>query len=485
MSYRPTRRNLLKQLTALGASSAFGACRYETRTDLCWTDVPATDRPPSFVIFLTDDQASTALGRSGRFPFMSTPNMDRLADEGGDFRNTFVTTALCSPSRASLLTGTYAHRHGVLDNGINDYDPSLPTLQERLQEAGYTTAFIGKWHMRPDAEPRPGFDYWLGFAGQGRYWDPDLNENGVTFRAQGYLTDLITDYAVRWLERQSDEPFCLFISHKAAHGPYKPAVRHRQAFADAEFPEPVSWSDDYGGKPEWQRRALIYGIVRGQWERGEGEIIPDTIDPVIWDPTVPSRLDYLRCLLSVDDGIGRVLDTLESLGRLDETMVIHTSDNGLFLGEHRLTGKGLAYEEAIRVPLMIRYPHLISPGSTFDQMVLNIDLMPTILDLAGADLPSTLHGHSIRSILLCSDNPWRESFLYEYFQVPWVTGVPNIQAVRTGRYKLVHYPDLIGDIDELYDLQEDPYEVVNLIEDPIQRPRAIELRNELYRLLPV
>lgn len=471
MSNVISRREALRQL---GLSAAGIALTLSARTS-------RAERRPNFVFILTDDQRWDAMSNMpNAFSFLHTPNIDRLASEGARFENSFVTISLCSPSRSCFLTGRYAHSHGVRTNERNDPYPGVAIYPALLQQAGYRTAYVGKWHMKPDASPRPGFDYWLSFVGQGRYENPPMNENGHDFEAQGYMTDLLTDYATRWLSQQ-DSPFCLLLAHKAMHDPFIPAPRHAAAFPDAEIPEPVSFQDNLRGKPAWMRRSAVYGARAEQWAKSEGKSIPDELSPVRWNPRAKDRLDYLRTLLAVDDSVGRVLETLEQMDQLDDTVIIFASDNGFFLGEHRRGDKRLAYDEALRIPFLMRYPRLVRPGSRPMAMVLNIDVAPTILDLAGLEPPKEMQGRSFRPVLEGRTKGWRNAWLYEYFREGWLPGVPTILGVRTERWKYVTYPD-IQDLDELYDLQSDPHEMTNLAQDADHHDQLEEMKRELERL---
>lgn len=438
----------------------------------------AAEERPNILFILTDDQRWDSMSCMGH-PFVKTPNMDRIAREGALFTNAFVTTSLCSPSRASFLTGAYAHSHGVLNNETND--PTLPTFPQLLQKAGYETAYVGKWHMERKSDPRPGFDYWLSFLAQGEYIDPTLNENGRTFQQKGYVTDILTDYAVRWLKRERTKPFCMILAHKAAHGPFIPADRHKDAFPDAEIPEPASFNDTYEDKPEWHRRVRLLGGKKEAFTRTLDRPVPPAVPKREWDGKSPGRLDYFRTLLAVDESIGRVLDTLEQRGELDNTVVIFCGDNGFFMGEHGLGDKRLMFEESIRIPFLMRYPKLIKAGSRPSQMALNIDLAPTLLDLAGVKAPDSMQGRSLVPVLKGKATGWRKSFLYEYFREEWYPGIPLMLGVRTDRWKYVTYPDL-KDIDELYDLQSDPIEMRNLARDPSYADVLSDMHDELARL---
>jgi N-acetylglucosamine-6-sulfatase len=456
-----------------------------TALPACLESPAARDRRPNLVLFVADDQAAKALGATGAFPFLATPGMDRLAAEGASFANAFVTTSLCSPARASLLTGCYAHTHGVRQNGVADPDDSLPLFPALLQDAGYRTAFIGKWHMASGAtaSPRPGFDTWVSFPGQGEYDDPAINDNGVLQRVPGYMTDLLTDYAVRFIAEHAAEPFCLILAHKAVHDPRTPAPRHLDAFPDAALPEPPSFADDCYGKPRWLRRAILYGESPEAWAASATLPVPERLPPATWDAHDPALLRYLRCLLALDDSVRRVTDALEREGLLDHTCVIHTSDNGYFLGEHRRADKRLMYEESIRVPLLVRYPPRVRAGSTLSPLVLNLDLAPTLLELAGVTPPPGMHGRSLWPVLEDDAAPWRQSFLYEYWVDPWAPAFPLTQGVRTAQYKLIRFPEVTGDTDELYDLVNDPLELDNRIADPMRAAVVAALDAELRALL--
>ncbi len=401
----------------------------------------ADSRRPNFVFILTDDQRHDTLSCTGH-PFLHTPNIDRLAREGALFENAFVTTSLCSPSRASFLTGQYAHRHGVRDNNTL-LSADARTFPRLLHEQGYETAYVGKWHMSLQSEPQPGFDRWVSFRGQGVYRDPELNIDGDVRREQGYITDVLTDFTVDWLRERSGRPFCLYLSHKAVHSDFIPAHRHSGLFADIPIEPPPSIDDTLEGKPGW-----LSNVKRAS--RGEG---------YAWVADI--QRNYLRCLAAVDESTGRVLRQLEAMGQLDNTVVVYAGDNGFFFGEHGLGDKRAMYEESIRVPLLMRYPAVARPGSRIRGMALNIDICPTFLDLAGAPIPEGVKGRSLRPLLHGQARGWREDFLYEYDWEAEARKRPAIRGVRTERWKLIEYPGS-DNITELYDLQNDPREMRNL-----------------------
>jgi len=446
----------------------------------------AGDQRPNIIVLLVDDLRWDDIGAAGH-PFVETPNIDRIAHEGARFLNAFATTPLCSPSRGSFLTGLYAHSHGITDNlARNETSHQLPTFPRSLQTAGYETAFIGKWHMGNDDSPRPGFDRWVGMRGQGEAVDPLLNVDGTRSPTEGYVTDLLTDFAVEFIEEPRDVPFMLYVSHKALHpniqqrddgssaelagqpSGFVAAERHRGRYAEAPVPRRPNASAPIEGKPALQRP--IEGLP---------PLTPGGGTP---DRTVRQRLEML---LGVDESTGRILDTLERLGELDRTVVVLAGDHGYFYGEHGLTGeRRLAYEETARIPLLIRYPALIPAASTPEQMVLNIDLAPTLLALGQAEPPQPLDGRSLLPILQGDPAPdWRTSFLIEYYTD---TVFPRIfhmgyQAVRTDRYKYIDYLELEG-MEELYDLAEDPFETTNLVDDPDSQALLREMQAELARL---
>ena len=412
-------------------------------------------RRPNIIFILTDDQRYDAMSCAGH-PWLKTPNMDRLAEEGVLFNNAFVTTSLCSPSRASFLTGCYAHTHEVFMNNGRDPNPSIPTFPQLLRKAGYQTAFIGKWHMARTNSPQPGFDHWVSFSGQGRYDKNKLNVDGEIVQSEVYITDELTNYAVRFLRRKHDRPFMLYLSHKAVHAPFKPAERHENLYSDIEIKSQHNPNDNLAAKPEWGRKM---------------------------DKNWKSQIrNYMRSLVAVDESLGRVLETLEAENILDDTAIVFAGDNGYFHGEHGgMWDKRAAYEPSIRIPLLMRYPPLARPGARCDAMVLNIDLAPTLLELAGVGVPGTMQGQSWLGVL--KGRPGRESFLYEYFQeVDRKYKRPTVLAVRTKQWKYVTYP-LAGKLtDELYDMKNDPQELNNLIGNAGCADVVEQMKKELERL---
>ena len=444
------------------------------------------ENKPNFLFVLVDDQPHDALGLSNRYPFLKTPNIDKLANEGVNVKNFFVTQSICSPSRASFLTGTYPHIHGVNQNNKH-VDPdweSFSPYSVHLQEAGYETAHIGKIHMahkRGKDHIRPGFDYWFSFIGQGAYFDPKVNDNGIETQIEGYITDILTEKTIDWLvnKRDSNKPFSLNLWHKAVHEKHLPAPRHKALYKGENLPEPPynTHRETFEGKPEWQRRKT-FGF---KWNNND--TIPKILKEKKWPINKFKNMQLLRSLIAVDESLGKVIETLYQLGELDNTVIIYSSDNGYFMGEHTYKDKRLAYENSIRVPMIIRYPKLISQNSDVSEQCLNIDIAPTILDLAGIDKPDYMQGESMLNLISKGkDKNWRKSILFEYYvDDAWPYAGPDQLAVRTNNFKLVdNFID--NDIDELYDLKNDPGEMINLINNEDYDKIEKELRNESKRL---
>lgn len=406
----------------------------------------------NIVLIVTDDQRWDELGvvqreqgNEARFPFLQTPRLDALAAEGIRFRNAFVTTSLCSPSRSAILTGQYNHTNGIVDNST-PFAPR-PTWATALRAAGYTTAFIGKWHHGETQWDRPGFDYVATFRGQGLYNDTTFKVNGSWFdtKTTGYVDERSVDYAIEFMEQQGSEPFALMIGFKAVHQPFTPMAEHADSYA-SEVIRPA---------PNW--------YVAAPWKgRGPLRIPRKPRNPPRW-------MDIPRTVNGIDKNVGRLLDALDELRLADNTLVLFTSDNGFYLGEHQLGDKRSAYEESIRVPLIARMPGGVGAGLVSDELVLNIDLAPTILEMAGVEhAEMDMQGSSLRPLLAGESVLWRDAFLYEYWQEnefwkpPGVPRTPSILAVRTATHKLVTYPDY-ENWTQLYDLEADPYEMRNLV----------------------
>lgn len=451
----------------------------------CGAPSRPADRPPNVVLILVDDLRWDDLGIEGH-PFAETPNIDQLAREGVRFRNAFATTPLCSPSRAAILTGQYAHTNGIIDNTARDSTSHrLETFARPLARAGYQTGFFGKWHMGNDDNPRPGFTHWVAMRGQGEAIDPFFNVDGTRRQERGYVTDLLTDHAVEFVERARSGPFLVFLAHKALHPNvvqrddgstgavagqaegFIPAPRHRGRYATATVPRRPNAAGPVEGKP-----ALLRPLD------GVTPLGPTTGTP---DQDVRDRLEML---LGVDESVGRLVEKLKAIGEYDRTVFIVTSDHGYFYGEHQLNDeRRLAYEETIRIPLIIRYPPVARAGATPPQMVQTIDLASTVLALAGAPDSVARHGTSLVPVLRGTDSAWRTSVLIEYYSDAVFPRIRNMgyQAVRTERYKYIHYLELPG-MDELYDLATDPFEMTNLIDTPAGQAVLPTLQAELARL---
>jgi N-acetylglucosamine-6-sulfatase len=492
MEKETSRRQVLELLMRVGAgatvASALSSCGITGPKPVVRPPRPGPryqGELPNVVLVLVDDLAADVMSEGSRFPFLATPNVARMQREGATFDQAFVPTAVCSPSRASLLTGAYAHTHGVRVNDIKDLPDELPNFPSLLKEAGYDTGFVGKWHMdNASSEPRLGFDYWLSFAGQGVYEDPVLNENGHTFQADGYVTDLLTEYGVNYIQTARQKPFCLIVSHKAGHVPFEAAPRHAGAFSGAQLPEPANFAETFADKPAWQRRYKLCGLQRESWEACEDADIPERLPLEPWNPHDDALLTHLRTLLAVDEGIGALFEALENMEQLDNTIFVFTSDNGFMLGAHRLFDKRVMYEESLRIPLVIRYPEEVAAGRHVPQLVSTLDLAPTLVELGGLEPPETMLGASLLPLFRDGTAPWRDRLLYEYFQERnRGPGVPTILGVRTARWKYVHYPELPDDIDELYDLENDPHELRNLIAEPDYAATLGELQSALQQQL--
>jgi arylsulfatase A-like enzyme len=424
---------------------------------------PGADDRPSFLVVLSDDHRFDALGAAqrdqgadARFPWLATPNLDRLAAEGVRFRNAFVVNALCSPSRASFLTGRYPHEHGVVDNDT-PLDPAATTYASLLRAAGYRTGYAGKWHMGQQSE-RPGFDWWASYVGQGTYFDATFDVAGSPRPATGWVDDATTDFAIEFLRQSRSAPFLLVVGYKAPHGPRKPASlpeRGRDRYRDVEI-APARNGDALAPYAAPRARKPPAGTGRR------------------------ARV-YFDLVSAMDDALGRLLDELDALGIADRTFVAFAGDNGYMLGEHGMVSKRSAYEASIRIPLLVRWPALGAGarGRSVDAPVLNLDLAPTLLELAGVGAPGGLRGRSLRPLLAGEAVAWRRSFLYEYFAEPGF-GVPTHLALRDVDAKLVVYPGH-PEWTQLFDLAADPGETRDLANDPSRADRLRALRAELER----
>ena len=420
---------------------------------------------PNFVIMMCDDQRWDAMSLAGN-AILKTPNMDRIGREGIVFKNAFVTNALCGPSRATLLTGTFSHTHGMIDNRPKtEIRPGVPWMPDLLREAGYEVAFCGKSHQRGALRDRK-WDYYFGYQGQGRYKDPVIAEgtDGKDTVYKGWMDDVVTDKAVSWLKGRKDKPFCLFLFFKACHRSWDRPARLENLYSDIKVPKPELWDDKGEGKPK--------AFIDADNKVGGFKDILD------YDKFMK---DYYATLAGADENIGRVLETLTSIGKLDDTMVLHTGDNGFFLGEWQRFDKRFMHEVSIRVPMVVRYPKLIKPGSVSDRMVLNNDIAPTMLDLAGVAIPKEMQGRSWAPLFKDPKAEFRKDWLYEYYEYPDAHKVKPHRGVRTEQWKLIHYYQEPEEF-ELYDLAADPWEKVNLYGKTEHADRVKQLKARIGEL---
>ena len=449
---------------------------------------------PNFLVILVDDLRHDEFSAGGH-PYMKTPHIDRLAAEGVLFERAFHTTPICSPNRASIMTGQYASRHGIIDNVARDaMSHRLPNYHAELQKRGYETAHVGKWHMGNDGRPRPGYDHWISFDGHGRLQDPKLNINGEYRTEKGYITDLLNGFAVEFLERKRTKPFSLFLAHKAVHPDaeqaadgtldligYVPAERHKDLYQGSVFPklpnmlppekvakQKPAWAEAFQLKQSERSRALLEPIHAGSQE----EI----------------RLTAAM-MASVDEGVGQIFAVLERSGELERTFILFLGDNGYFFGEHALgPERRFAYEAGIRSPFAIRFPPLLKAGGKKRELVICQDIAPTLLELAGAAPGPQIQGRSLLPLFVGrKQRDWRKSILIEYWAeqaMPWLVGM-TYKAIRTDRYKYIHWVNRgrSGELDELYDLDKDPWEIRNLNASPAHKRVRAALKNELRKLV--
>ena len=479
-------------VTTLGAS--FAACSRRSA------------RRPNILFVMTDDHATGAIGCYGN-SLVRTPTLDRLASEGVRFTHAFCTNSLCAPGRAATLTGTYSHRNRILGNsemkGAEEHlDQSLPTYPRVLQANGYRTGLVGKWHMSDD--PR-GFDYWCVLPGQGLYFDPDFIENGQRKKFPGYASDVTTDLALRFL-RQAEtsgdgKPWCLVYQHKAPHRPFLPPPRHAKLYDGVEVPTPATFDDDYATR----RIAAAAEDMRFDLslEPDYAKEIPKGLDPAAKKRWIYQRFvkDYYGAIAGVDDNLGRLLDHLRTSNQYDNTLIIYTTDNGFFVGDHGWYDKRFMYEPSLRIPLIVKPPAASGAGRVSAEFALNIDYASTILDYAGCAIPESMQGRSLRPLLEGSTPAdWRTSMYYAYYENSWALAGKGKEAmsdpsfafftphrigphrgVRTRTHKLIHYYSE-GEYWELFDLKQDPNELTNLYGRPEVGALTGELKAELTRL---
>ena len=440
------------------------------------------EKPKNIIFILSDDHRYDFMSfMENMVPWLETPNLDRLAKEGTHLKNAFVTTSLCSPSRASILTGQFSHVHEVVDN-FADVPENLIYFPEYLQKAGYITSFIGKWHMGDENDdPRKGFDNWVSFKGQGVYFNPDLNVNGKRIKHQdsSYTTEVLTAYALDFLEKRDEEkPFFLYLSHKNVHANFSPAPKDLYKYHGKKinYPSTVNITDpnfpqqagvNYERIPKWVKaqRDSWHGVDYAYYK-------PQYLDTVVWR--------YSESLHSMDREIGHILDYLDKTNLTENTLVIYMGDNGFSFGEHGLIDKRQMYEESLRVPLLARLPGVTQKGTVINEMIQNMDIGPTILELAGVTTPAHMNGRSFLSLLRGEKiQNWRDRIFYEYYWEYDYPQTPTVHGVRTDRYKYMRYHG-IWDTNEFYDLLNDPEEKNNLIDSPEHQKTIKKLAHEIY-----
>lgn len=464
--------------------------------------VPAAEQPNILFIF-TDDHATQSISAYGS-KLNKTPNLDRLAKGGMLFRRALVSNSICAPSRAVVLTGKYSHLNGQRTNK-DTFDGSQQTAPKLMRQAGYQTAIVGKWHLKSTPT---GFDHFEVLKGQGQYYNPMLITNGKQVKHTGYTTDIIVDRTIEWLEkRDKTKPFFLMSQHKAPHGRWEPALRHLTLYDDRKIPEPDSLFDDYEGRGSAakmhkmgiadhigdHRLMIKYSskFTPEQFEVFDGHFRPRNEVFLAANMTDKERTrwhyqryikNYLRCVKAVDENVGRLLDYLDKSGLAENTVVIYSSDQGFYLGEHGWFDKRWVYDESLRTPLIVRWPGVIKPGSVNRDIVSNIDYAETFLDIAGASVPSDMQGRSLVPILKGNTpKDWRKMFYYEYFESGG-HGVSNHYAVIDRRYKLIHFKDKGLDEWEMYDLKEDPNEMTSVYGRTDYKKVQSRLGKELRKL---
>jgi len=438
-------------------------------------------RRPNILFIMSDDHAAHALGCYDS-KINETPNLDRLANEGMRFTNCFCTNGICGPSRAVILTGKYSHINGFVDNNHRHsrFDNRQQNVAKLLRKAGYETAMIGKWHLR--CKPT-GFDYWQILPGQGAYYDPEMNEMGNKRKHKGYTTDLITDITLDFLKNKRDpeKPFFVMYHHKAPHRNWQPGPKHKTLYDDRDIPEPATFNDDHSGQGT---AANVQTLSMKDLQPKDLKVpVPEGLEGQAEKKWRYQRYikDYLRCVASVDENVGRVLDYLDKSGLAGNTVIFYTSDQGFFLGDHGWFDKRFMYEESLRMPLLVRWPGHVRPGSVNNDIVLNLDFAETFLAIAGVPIPKDMQGKSLLP-LLEGHTPadWRTSMYYRYYDFPGPHDGHKNLGVRTNRYKLIFYNEL--DEWELFDLKKDPHELKSVYDDPAYAKAVKWLKAELKRL---
>jgi len=507
------RRDFIKFMGIGAAALSFPGCQLLS---------PA--RRPNIIFIMSDDHTRQAMSCYGS-KINQTPNLDRIAAAGIRFDNCFVTNSICAPSRAVILTGKFSHLNGVTDN-IRHFDGTQQTFPKLLQQAGYQTAMVGKWHLK--SEPT-GFDFWKVLPGQGNYYNPNFRTPEGTEQIEGYVTDIITDVALDWLKtgRDPERPFLLMYHHKAPHRAWWPGPAHLKTYTDESIPEPATLFDDYEGRGRAAREQEM-SVAHDLRPFGDLKLNPEKVPPVpvtdtwgeraynwnyqrftpdqrqAWDeaynPMIEKFLqekptgndltkwkyqryikDYLRCVASVDDNVGRLLNYLDEAGLTENTIVIYTSDQGFYLGEHGWFDKRFMYEESFGTPLLVRWPGEVKAGSVCTELVQNLDFAETILDAAGVTIPDEMQGKSLLPLLQNKATDWQDAVYYHYYEYPGAHAVKRHYGIRTKQYKLIHF---YYDIDEweLYDLEKDPYEMNNVYHQPEYQEVVTQLTARLAKL---
>lgn len=479
------------------------ACKHKVKREIVC-------EKPNIVFILSDDHATNAISAYNKKyqPYFSTPNIDRLAQEGGILKNMFCTNAICGPSRASIITGKYSHKNGYYKNYRGGrFDANQWTFPKELQKSGYKTALVGKWHLASEPQGFDYFKYHIAHGEQGVYWDPLYNENGNHVKEKGYATNVSTDIALDWLEKNNAKPFCLFLQYKAPHREWSPDEKYKKLWERETLPIPDNFEDTYSERESTageahmtmdylNRKDLKMKIPSGMTKKQVKKWLdygnkPDQVaEPVSGLRKIELRRwkfqmyikDYLRTIKSVDDNIGRVLEYLDTNELTENTIVIYVSDQGFFLGEHGWFDKRFMYEEALRMPFLIRYPKKIQPGTVLNDITSNIDIAPTILDMVEAHVPDEVQGNSFfQNLKGSTPSDWRQSMYYHYYEYPLWHNVQPHYGIRTERYKLIYYY-YHKPIWEFYDLKTDPKEMHNLIEVDVYKTKIDSLKFELASL---
>lgn len=506
-------RNLTSLLFLMLLAFGFTACKSGTSSPegAADVDVMATERP-NVIFIMADDLTTQAISAYGDIykDIAPTPNMDRLAKEGMLFQDVLCTNGICGPSRAAILTGDYSHKNGYYKNESGGrFDTSKWTFPQAFQQAGYQTALFGKWHLGTDPVGFDDYKFHAAAGQQGLYWNPLYNMNGQEVKEEGYATNLSTDFAMNWLkaDRQKDQPFLLLLQYKAPHRPWEPDRKYEQLWDDIEMPYPTTFNDDYKGREltagdtemtmehlsrrdmKLERPDGLKGREKIKWDffgtKNEEIVQPEGMSPEEGKKWRYQRYikDYLACVKSVDDNIGRVLDYLDENDLTDNTMIVLTSDQGFYLGDHGFFDKRFIYEESLRMPFIIRYPHKVKAGSINEDVITNVDFAPTLMEIAGVEMETEMQGRSFADAL-AGNTPadWRQSMYYHYYEFPFWHHVQPHYGIRTDRYTLAHFYYSI-DKWEFYDNDKDPDQVVNRINDPAYADVISGLKLELKALM--